>query len=135
VPVAWAGEPIKLVQLEVILDVIARDSLLDVTRAAGQVLLSGLEAIAKSHPAVFCNARGLGTFCAIDATAGAAARDNAVLALRERGVLIAGCGAATIRLRPALVFTSHHAQVFLGILAEVAAALEPHASASRQSRL
>jgi 4-aminobutyrate aminotransferase/(S)-3-amino-2-methylpropionate transaminase len=126
-----AGEPIKLVQLEVILDVIARDSLLEGTRAAGKALLLGLEAIARSHPAVFCNARGVGTFCAIDATGGAAMRDRAVSALRERGVLIAGCGVATIRLRPALVFTSHHAQLFLRILADVAAALEPHG----QSRL
>lgn len=119
----WMGEPIKLVQLQVILDVIERDGLLRVTEDAGEVLQTGLARLASDHPHVLENARGVGTFCAIDG-ADAAMRDRILGALRMRGIWAGGCGSRTIRLRPALVFTPAHAAIFIDALSSVVAELD-----------
>jgi len=115
----WMGEPVKLLQLEVILDVIERDELIKNTQLTGQVLQQGLHTLASVYPSVFANARGVGTFCAIDATSGGAARDNILGTLKQKGIWAGGCGEASIRLRPALIFTPRHAELFLESLEEV----------------
>ena len=64
------------------------------------------------------NARGRGTFCAIDCDSGAR-RDEVIARLRMLGVHVGGCGEAAIRLRPALVFQPHHANIVLQKLEDV----------------
>jgi len=114
----WMGEPIKMLQLATILDVVQRDGLIENTRVAGDALGAGLERLQASYPAALHNARGVGTFRAIDAKQGEAARDKLIGALRNRGVWAGGCGEASIRLRPALIFTPDHVDIFLHHLEE-----------------
>lgn len=73
------------------------------------------------------NARGAGTFCAVDCP-DAATRDAVVTASRNKGQYgapgllaakslvgfhLGGCGDQSIRFRPALIFQLSHASMFL----------------------
>ena len=53
--------------LDAVLKTIKKDNLLDNTLKAGEVLLNGLKEAQKKFPGLIHSARGLGTFCAIDA--------------------------------------------------------------------
>lgn len=118
----WMGEEVKLLQLDCVLDVIKRDDLLAKTQEAGHTLKNGLHSLEEKH-AVLENTRGVGTFCAIDATT-SAGRDQILAGLRMKGIWAGGCGERSIRLRPALIFDSSHAELFLGALDSVAATME-----------
>jgi 4-aminobutyrate aminotransferase/(S)-3-amino-2-methylpropionate transaminase len=119
----WMGEPIKMLQLDTVLNVIKRDGLLENTQAAGVVLLEGLESAVTAYPDVLTRARGLGTLCAVDTVQGGPQRDALVTKMRQRGVWVGGCGDNSIRLRPALIFTPMHAELFLTHLNAVCAEL------------
>ena len=64
----WLGDPSKLVLLEQVVKQIKQDGLLEKITATGAHLLSGLEAAQRQFPDLVLNARGKGTFCAIDFT-------------------------------------------------------------------
>ncbi|GAA6081519.1 4-aminobutyrate aminotransferase, mitochondrial, partial [Tachysurus ichikawai] len=70
------------------------------------------------YPHLLSRARGQGTFCAIDARDDVT-RDHLLLKLRDKGVLLGGCGENSIRFRPALVFKEYHAHQFLNIFNDV----------------
>eukprot|EP00320_Phaeocystis_rex_P003125 CAMPEP_0119057850 /NCGR_PEP_ID=MMETSP1178-20130426/2230_1 /TAXON_ID=33656 /ORGANISM="unid sp, Strain CCMP2000" /LENGTH=513 /DNA_ID=CAMNT_0007038715 /DNA_START=104 /DNA_END=1645 /DNA_ORIENTATION=- len=112
----WMGEPIKLMQLGAILDVIERDGLLENTVRAGEALATGLEALQVAHPGKLINLRGVGTFRAFDAADGESARASLMRGLHARGIWAGSCGESSIRLRPALIFTPAHAEIFLAAL-------------------
>ena len=57
----------KLILLDSVLKTIRADNLLENTRQSGDVLLNGLKDLANRFPNVIHSARGLGTFCAVDA--------------------------------------------------------------------
>lgn len=124
----WMGEPVKMLQLETILDVIQRDDLLAATECAGTVLSSGLTELQHRHPELITNVRGQGTFCAFDAVQGGASRDAMLAGLKSRGIWAGGCGDRSIRLRPALIFTEHHAGLFLDALGDTVASIDSRAS-------
>ncbi|GAB6032634.1 hypothetical protein CHUAL_011513 [Chamberlinius hualienensis] len=108
----WLGEPTKVIMLDVLLKVMKRDNLLDVTIEAGNTLLKGLQDASRKYPDLIQNARGSGTFCAIDCpTAGQ--RDALIGKLRLKGVNSGGSGNSTMRFRPALIFQKSHAEQFL----------------------
>ena len=114
----WMGEPVKLLQMQTILEVIERDGLLESTAATGSQILAGMEALAAEFPGVLCDARGQGTFLAVTASGGAGERDALLHAMRNRGMWVGGSGEASLRLRPALIFAERHAEMFLGALRE-----------------
>merc|ERR1711924_311811 len=109
----WMGEPVKMLQLSTILDVIDRDDLVNSTARTGATLYAGLRELQAAYPETLKNVRGVGTFCAVDFVAGPMARDMAVAELKTRGIWVGACGEASIRLRPALIFRDHHARIFL----------------------
>lgn len=111
----WMGDPAKLLQLKTIIDVVRRDGLLEQAERTGRTLRTGLEAIEARHSDTTLNARGQGTLCAID-FCDPQTRDTVVGRVRDAGVLVGGCGAASLRLRPPLTFTDHHANIFLSAL-------------------
>merc|ERR1712149_163464 len=78
----------------------------------GKLILDGLKDMQNKFPQYLHSARGLGTFCAIDCDTGAR-RDQILTKMRNEGVNCGGCGASAIRLRPALIFTPAHANIFL----------------------
>jgi 4-aminobutyrate aminotransferase/(S)-3-amino-2-methylpropionate transaminase len=63
----WVGDPGKLILLDTVLQTIKKDNLLENTKKTGEVLLGGLKDLQKKYPGLVHSARGLGTFCAIDA--------------------------------------------------------------------
>ncbi|MEQ1501437.1 MAG: aminotransferase class III-fold pyridoxal phosphate-dependent enzyme [Myxococcota bacterium] len=115
----FLGDPFRAAQFGIIHDVIVRDRLIDHTRAVGARLVAGLEGLCERHPAVYGQARGLGTFAAIDAPDGPT-RDRLVHGLRQAGVEAGGSGDRSIRFRPALVFGSRHVDELLDALDSVA---------------
>jgi 4-aminobutyrate aminotransferase/(S)-3-amino-2-methylpropionate transaminase len=77
-------------------------------KSTGAWLHAALVELAKLHPDVFAEPRGLGTFAAIDARDTPTQR-ALLTALRERGVEAGGSGAKGIRFRPTLTFSPRHA--------------------------
>jgi len=114
----WVGDPSKLVLLDAVLKTIRSENLLQNTLESGDVLMKGLLDLQSRYPQFVKNARGRGTFCAIDCDSGGR-RDDVLVKLRRLGVHAGGCGEAAIRLRPALVFQPHHAHIVLQKLEDV----------------
>ena len=67
------------------------------------------------YPALLSNARGVGTFRAVDVR-DAAAATAFVTACLSRGLHLGVCGESTVRFRPALIFTEAHLNVAKGIM-------------------
>ena len=57
----------KIMLLESVLKTIREDNLLEETRKAGDVLLKGLKDAQNKFPGLVHSARGIGTYCAINA--------------------------------------------------------------------
>lgn len=108
----WMGEPSKVLLLEKVVQVIKRDQLLENARITGEILQTGLRQLTDRYPDKIKNARGRGTFCAFDCFS-MEKRDDLVNKLRLQGIQTGGAGPVAVRLRPALVFQPHHAEIFL----------------------
>lgn len=113
----WMGDPIRALELEVILNEIEEKHLIENTVITGKYLLSGLEQLQSRFPDLLSRARGVGTFCSFDFPNGEQ-RDKAVALLLHKGVSAGACGAVSIRMRPQLIFQPKHAELFLGCLEE-----------------
>lgn len=118
----FLGDPLRAAQAEVILDVVARDGLIDHTRRTGEVLQKGLSDLAVRYPSLFSQARGAATFAAIDVR-DAATRDRILHEVRQIGLEAGGSGDRAIRFRPALVFEARHVAEALERLDTVAKTL------------
>jgi 4-aminobutyrate aminotransferase/(S)-3-amino-2-methylpropionate transaminase len=81
-----------------------------------------LESLQARFPGVLSQARGVGTYAAIDVRDGPT-RDRFMDRIRQRGVEMGGSGDRSIRFRPALILGRRHVDEALGHLAEVAAEL------------
>lgn len=75
-------------------------------------MLSNLKNLCKTHSNLIANARGLGTFQAIDGNT-AEIRDNLVQKLRNLGIQCGAAGDVALRIRPSLVFTKKHAEIVI----------------------
>ncbi|XP_078690933.1 4-aminobutyrate aminotransferase, mitochondrial-like [Branchiostoma floridae x Branchiostoma belcheri] len=117
----WLGEPSKLALCEAVVKTVQEENLLENVRQAGAVLLDGLKHLQTKYPTQLENARGLGTFIAIDCVGGEAQRNKIVADLKRKGIQSGGCGERTIRCRPALIFQPHHAEMVLNAVDEVLA--------------
>jgi 4-aminobutyrate aminotransferase/(S)-3-amino-2-methylpropionate transaminase len=53
--------------LEAVMKTIKADNLLENTRKTGEILLNGLKDLQNKYPKIINSARGLGTFCSVDA--------------------------------------------------------------------
>lgn len=104
----FLGDPLRGAQLEVIVETVERDRLLECTRITGEHLVRELEGLCERFPGLYSQARGVGTWAAVDLPDGAT-RDRVVDALRQVGVEAGGSGERAIRFRPALVFAPRHA--------------------------
>jgi len=111
----WLGDPIRIIYLEAILETIKRDNLIELNHQIGTYLLFNLKKLCKDFPDLINSARGLGTFSSFDSV-NASVRDNILQKLKNSGVLAGACGDKTIRIRPALIFTQKHADIFLSKL-------------------
>ena len=73
----------------------------------GVRLVAGLTELQERVPDMLSQARGQGTFAAIDVVA-ASARDRVVKAAQRAGVEVGGSGQRSIRFRPSLIFGDRH---------------------------
>ncbi|KAK2587998.1 hypothetical protein KPH14_004074 [Odynerus spinipes] len=111
----WMGDPSKLILLEAVLDTMIKENLLEQVIRVGNYLLKELNALQKEHSTIMNSVRGRGTFIAFNCDT-AERRDALIKKLLAKGIQTGGCGAKAVRLRPALTFTEHHADIFLDAL-------------------
>lgn len=112
------GDPGKLILLEAVLNVIKQDKLLENVEKTGNRLKNGLLSLEKEYSHVMHSVRGRGTFLAFSVI-NTAARNAILEALKQKGIQSGGCGDHSIRLRPALTFQEHHADIYLDRLRQV----------------
>ncbi|KAJ6225024.1 hypothetical protein RDWZM_003569 [Blomia tropicalis] len=108
----WLGDPAKLVLLEQVVKEIKKENLLSKITETGDHLLNGLNDTQAQFPNYIMNARGRGTFCAIDFKT-PELRDKAIKRLHLNGVHCGGSGTASLRFRTTLTFNKNHANIFL----------------------
>lgn len=111
----WMGDPSKLILLEAILDTVINENLLKQVVNVGNYMLKELKSLQKENSTIINSVRGRGTFIAFDCDT-AERRDALIKKLLAKGVHAGGCGSKAVRLRPALTFTEHHADIFLDAL-------------------
>lgn len=119
----WMGDPAKLILLEKVISVIKKENLVEKVNATGSRLQQGLRQLQSKYSAVVRNARGKGTFCAIDFN-DAPTRDKALEQLALHGIYAGGCGEKSVRVRTALVFTDKHNEILLERLETVIGKLQ-----------
>jgi 4-aminobutyrate aminotransferase/(S)-3-amino-2-methylpropionate transaminase len=81
------GDPAKLLLLQGVLQVVRRDSLLDLVQTTGEKLLTGLRSFEREFPQLLHAARGRGTFLAITCSS-TKLRDDLVARLKKKGTFI-----------------------------------------------
>jgi 4-aminobutyrate aminotransferase len=115
----YGGNPLSCAAAIATLDVIAKEELLENAAKVGDLTMNGLRDIQTRHDAIR-EVRGLGFMIGVELpdheTQAAVER-----AAFERGLLMLGCGEASIRLSPALVFREDQARVALELFEEVVA--------------
>ncbi|KAJ5074433.1 4-aminobutyrate aminotransferase [Anaeramoeba ignava] len=112
----WMGDPLRLLQFEVILNEINKDdqAMLRNVNITGNYLQDSLKELAKKYPHLMKDVRGDGTFIAFDSPT-VETRNSIVNAIKLNGVELGACGDQSIRFRPSLVFAPKHASQFLDI--------------------
>ena len=111
----WVGDPLRLSLLKTTVQVIKRDSLLDLAKKSGNILMDGLNHLQASKPNMISRLRGMGTFIAFDLPS-EELRGKLINDMLQKGVLIGGCGKTAIRLRPSLIFDKNECEIFLSTL-------------------
>lgn len=123
----FGGNPVACATGLAVLDVIEGEGLPERARVVGDHLRAGLRDLAGRYEAIG-DVRGAGQFTGLELVEdrtgkvpAAALTTCVVNGLRERRVLISatGPGANILKIRPPLVFTREHADIFLDRLAEV----------------
>jgi len=114
----WLGDPARVYLLKRVLQVIEQDRLIERTREAGAALLRYIKKLEKSYPEIVSNARGVGTLCAIDFP-DTDTRNKIIDHLWSNGLAAQGSGERTLRFRPALIYTTSHAELTYDIMDDV----------------
>lgn len=108
----WMGDPSKLILLEKVISVIHNENLVAEIERVGSKLLQGLVGFQNKYQGLISNARGKGTFCAIDFK-DSNTRDKALDLLSLHGIYAGGCGERSLRVRTAMVFKDKHNDILL----------------------
>lgn len=107
----WLGDPSKLVLLSEVIKTIKKENLVQNVEKTGKKLLNDLEQFARKYSALVKNARGRGTYCAIDFST-PDLRAKAIQLLHENGVHCGGSGETALRIRTTLTFSERHVDLF-----------------------
>jgi 4-aminobutyrate aminotransferase len=115
----YGGNPLSCAAAIATLDVIRSEELLENAAKVGELLMNGLRDVQSRHDAIR-EVRGLGLMIGIELPdhAAAAAVERGAF---DRGLLMLGCGEASIRMSPPLVFREDQARVALELFEEVVA--------------
>jgi len=111
----WMGEPLKLVMMNKIIDIVKRDALLDNVNSVGQFLHQGFLELEQETNGLVNSSRGRGLYRAfnMDTTEN---RDKIVAECFKNGAIVGGCGINAVRVRPSLNFSHSEAEQLLDIL-------------------
>jgi acetylornithine/N-succinyldiaminopimelate aminotransferase len=114
----FGGTPLGCAAALAVLDVLAKEKLLEKVTAQSDPWLAALQKLAADFPAKVVAARGLGYLTGVQLTGETAPM---IAALRERGLLAAGSGGNVVRLLPPLTATAEElaesVQIFRAALA------------------
>ncbi|MGH9468395.1 MAG: acetyl ornithine aminotransferase family protein [Terriglobales bacterium] len=120
----FGGNPVCLAAAEATLKLL-QGGLIRNSAEVGEYMMQRLQSWPEKHRKVG-EVRGLGLMIGVEIvsdkakrTPDAAQRDRIVNAAFQRGLLILGCGANSVRLMPPLIITREQADIGLGILEEV----------------
>ena len=120
----FGGNPVCIAAALATLDVIEREGLLRNTEEVGNHMLRRMADWPKKHKLVG-DVRGLGLMIGVELVTdkqtkerASAERDRVVELAFERGVLLLGCGANTIRIAPPLITTKEQADVAIDVMDE-----------------
>lgn len=108
----WLGDPGKILILKGVMEVIHNNDLLNQVLKTGVVLEKGLKDLETKYSNVINSSRGRGTFRAFNGKT-TEIRNKITGKLKEKGIVAGGSGDYAVRLRPALTFQEHHAEIFL----------------------
>ena len=98
----WGGNTVDMVRSAKYLEIYREEKILDyVSNVAGPALLKGLNELQAEFPEFIRNVRGKGLMCAYDICS-PELRDKFLKECHANKMLILGCGANTVRFRPAL---------------------------------
>lgn len=98
----WGGNIVDMVRSTEYLNIYRDDKILDyVSNTAGPALYNGLKELEAEFPKYIGNVRGKGLMCAYDICS-PELRNQFLKAATNQHMLILGCGANTVRFRPAL---------------------------------
>ncbi|KJH48571.1 putative 4-aminobutyrate transaminase [Dictyocaulus viviparus] len=111
----WMGDPSKLFLLGKVVEVIKRDRLIEKARSVGEMFQKELAMLQSTHSSKLTQARGLGTFAAIDFPS-AVERDRLVEKAIAIGLHCGGCGEKSLRFRPSLVYEKKHVEITFDLL-------------------
>lgn len=112
----WGGNLPDMVRAAKILEVIAKEKLVQNSAKQGAYILKQLEKLAKKRK--ITNIRGRGLQCAFDLPT-AKERDTLIKKALEHNLLLIGAGDTSIRLRPALIIQKHHIDEAIRIVDKV----------------
>jgi len=113
----WGGNLVDMVRFDRILEIIEEDELVENAAEMGRVLQRRLVDLSERFDFV-TSPRGRGLMCAFDLPA-TEIRDRVRKIAFDKGLLILGCGASTLRFRPRLAITEDELDEGMGILTEV----------------
>jgi 4-aminobutyrate aminotransferase/(S)-3-amino-2-methylpropionate transaminase len=117
------GDPIRLIQNKAIIDEIESKDLLKLVTSTGSYLFDILSKFQSGKAkGIISNLRGSGTFLAFDCNS-SKSRDDLVILMRKKGVVLGGSGEKTIRFRPMLVLEKKDVDIFAAIFGEVIATI------------
>jgi len=108
----WMGDPVKLVLMNKVIEVIQRDSLLKHSLKLGDYLINGLRSIENESNGFVNSTRGRGLFSAINFET-SEQRDKVVKKMMDKGVLVGPAGSHAIRFRPHLKFSESETDMLL----------------------
>lgn len=106
----WGGSLVDMVRGQRIVEVIARDGLLDNARRMGEVLLGQIRELGEHAP--IDNIRGRGLMIAFDLPDTGARNATLSRALDQR-LIVLPCGDKSVRLRPYLTVTTDEAEALI----------------------
>lgn len=110
----WCGDPSKLAIAKELIKQIKERKLVEHTAKVGGYLMAELGKL-QDKSGKFTNLRGQGTFIAWD-FATSQQRDEFLVQCKLHGINMGGCGNASARLRPMLVFEKKHVEVLMDAL-------------------
>lgn len=125
----FGGNPVCIAAALATLDVLEREGLANAARQ-GERMMSRLKGWPEKHPSIG-DVRGRGLMIGLEVVKDQKTRETApelrdriVELAFERGLLILGCGANSIRLAPPLILKEQEVDVGLGLLEEAVSAAE-----------